>query len=94
MTFREHPSSLSILDSLLKNYDRRATPTNHLGKLHSYKLKGADYKTELNLLNCFTRNLHKKTKHNSGEKHTTISKYIKLKFILLMRPLVFIFVTK
>ncbi len=29
---QQQPSSLSILDSLLKHYDRRATPTNHLGK--------------------------------------------------------------
>ena len=28
---QQQPSSLSILDSLLKHYDRRATPTNHLG---------------------------------------------------------------
>ena len=28
----EHTNALHILDSLLRNYDRRATPTNHLGK--------------------------------------------------------------
>ena len=27
----EHTAALSILDSLLRNYDRRATPTNNLG---------------------------------------------------------------
>ena len=31
----EHTNALSILDSLLRIYDRRATPTNHLGKLLS-----------------------------------------------------------
>ncbi|TRY68555.1 hypothetical protein TCAL_04085 [Tigriopus californicus] len=28
----EHTTALNILDSLLQHYDRRATPTNHLGK--------------------------------------------------------------
>lgn len=28
----EHTTALNILDSLLQKYDRRATPTNHLGK--------------------------------------------------------------
>ena len=28
---------LRILDSLLREYDRRATPTNHLGKYFIYK---------------------------------------------------------
>lgn len=28
----EHRAALNVLDSLLRNYDRRATPTNHLGE--------------------------------------------------------------
>ena len=28
----EHTTALNILDSLLRGYDRRATPTNHLGE--------------------------------------------------------------
>ena len=28
----DHKNSLRYLDSLLRNYDRRATPTNHLGR--------------------------------------------------------------
>ena len=31
LSFSEHTTSLSILDSLLRKYDRRATPTNHKG---------------------------------------------------------------
>jgi hypothetical protein len=36
---QQQPTSLSILDSLLKNYDRRATPTNHLGEALHFFLK-------------------------------------------------------
>lgn len=30
--YSEHTNALSILDSLLQGYDRRATPTNHKGE--------------------------------------------------------------
>jgi len=57
----EHTTALNILDSLLQNYDRRATPTNHLGqptevecKLHVRSLgsinpETMDYKVDLYL---------------------------------------------
>lgn len=35
----EHTTALSILDSLLRQYDRRATPTNHLGKATQVECK-------------------------------------------------------
>ena len=36
--FSEHTNALNILDSLLQGYDRRATPTNHLGIFFSLSM--------------------------------------------------------
>ncbi|XP_040572864.1 glycine receptor subunit alpha-4 [Lepeophtheirus salmonis] len=35
----KHKKALDILDSLLQNYDRRATPTNHIGKATEVAIK-------------------------------------------------------
>ena len=33
VVFSDNLEDLMIIDSLLKNYDRRATPTNRMGKI-------------------------------------------------------------